>query len=75
MQSKKQYRKKQQPCLEEREELLARVYRFTTQSALARVFKCTPQQVRAAFDGSQPTLMNKLKNYVENFEQRNSAAA
>lgn len=73
MQTKKQYRRKQQPTFEEREDLLARVYRFTTQSALSRVFKCTPQQIKAAFNGSQPTLMNKLKNYIENYEQRNAA--
>lgn len=66
----KDYLRKQQPTLEEREDIKARAYSFTTQAALARVFKCYPQQITQAFNGLQPTLMNKIKNYVENHLDR-----
>ncbi len=66
----KDYLRKQQPTLDEREELKARAYSFTNQAALAHVFKCFPQQITQAFNGVQPTLMNKIKNYIENFEAR-----
>jgi len=66
----KDYLRKQQPTLEERENIKARAYSFTNQASLARVFKCFPQQITQAFTGVQPSLMNKIKNYVENFEAR-----
>ena len=74
MQVKKQYRTKPQPSFEEREDLKERAYRFTTLAALSRVFRVRAPQISQAFDGTQPTLMNKLKLYIESYESRQQAA-
>jgi len=70
IQSKINYRIKPQPSFEEREDLKARTYKFTNQTNLAKVFKTSVQNINAAFDGRNPSLMNKLKVYIENFENR-----
>ncbi len=72
-QIKKNWRIKPQPSFEERENLKARAYEFTTQTKLAAVFKTSLQNINAAFDGRNPSLMNKLKSYIENFEERQVA--
>lgn len=72
-QIKKNYRIKPQPSFEERENLKARAYKFTNQTNLAKVFKTSIQNINAAFVGRNPSLMNKVKNYIEKFEQRNNS--
>lgn len=70
MQIKKSYRSKQHPSFEEREEIKARAYEFTNQVKLSRVFKTSPQNISAAFNGNNTGLFNKIKNYVINYEHR-----
>lgn len=63
-------RKKQQPGDEERAKLRYRLYRFSNINRLAKIFKRTPQQIQQAFQGKQPTLMNKIVSYIEKREQK-----
>lgn len=61
-------RKKQQPNEDERINLRYRLYNFSNMNRIAKVFKRTQQQVQQAFAGKQPTLMNKIKIYIERKE-------
>lgn len=63
-------RKKQQPNEEERAKLRYRLYQFSNLNRLAKVFKRTPQQIQQAFEGKQPSLINKIASYVEKREQK-----
>lgn len=62
--------KKQQPGDEERARLRFRLYQFSNINRLAKVFKRTPQQIQQAFQGKQPTLMNKISFYIEKREKQ-----
>ena len=62
-----------QPNDLEREELKARLYKFTSQAKAAKQFRTSVQNVVNAFRGNNAGLMNKLKNYIENYETRNGA--
>lgn len=73
IQVKKNYRTKPQPSTDERENLKARAYKFTTQTKLSGVFKTSAQNVYEAFRGNNPKLMNKLKAYIENYEARKAS--
>lgn len=62
----KNLRFKQQPDGEERARLLYKLYDLQkSQKYLSTTFKRTPQQIQQAFNGSQPTLMNKIKKHIE----------
>lgn len=62
--------KKQQPNDEERAKLRYRLYQFSNFNRLSKVFKRTPQQIQQAFEGKQPTLINKIASYIEKREQK-----
>lgn len=67
------YRKKRnsQPNDFEREELKARLYKFTTIAKCASVFNTSRSNVGMAFLGSNALLMNKIKSYIKKMEARN----
>ena len=67
-QIKKNYRIKPQPNEIERELLKARLYEFTTQTKVSGVFKTSVQNINEAFKGNNPSLMNKLKTYINKME-------
>lgn len=63
-------RKKQQPDDEERAKIRYRLYQFSNINRIAKVFKRTPQQIQQAFQGKQPSLMNKIVSYIEKREKQ-----
>lgn len=63
-------RQKQQPTQAEREALKQRLYSFSNINRIAKIFKRTPQQVGQAFQGMQPSLMNRIAAYIEKRETR-----
>lgn len=67
-QIKKNYRIKPQPNFEEREDLKERLYNFSTQTKVSGVFRTSVQNINEAFKGNNPTLINKLKSYIEKME-------
>lgn len=69
-QLKKNYRIIPQPDEQEREDLKARLYEFTTQTKVSGVFKTSMQNINEAFKGNNPTLMNKLKKFIIGYETR-----
>ena len=70
------YRKKRnnQPNEFEREELKARLYKFTKIISVAGVFKTSRFNVGMAFLGRNALLINKIKSYIEKYEARNGSA-
>lgn len=67
------YRNKRhnQPKWDEREQLKIRLYRFTNQANVSRLFKTSNQNINNAFRGLNALLMNKIKSYIEKMEARN----
>jgi hypothetical protein len=64
-------RKLQQPNADERASLLYALYDLgKSQKYLSKIFKVAPQQINQAFQGSQPTLMNKIKKHINILEDR-----
>lgn len=64
------FRRVSQPNDEERLKLKYRLYNFSNMRRISKVFKRHPEQIRQAFEGRQPQLMNKLKIYIEKMESR-----
>ena len=69
------FRKKNQPNSDERILLKYRLYKFSNMAKLSRLklFNVHPQQVQQAFNGLQPTLMNKIVRYIEHREQKTNS--
>lgn len=63
-------RKKQQPTDEERAKLRYRLYQFSNFNRISKTFKRTPQQIQQAFEGKQPSLMNRIASYIKRREQK-----
>lgn len=60
----KNYLRKTQPSQERRTELMKLLKEMgKSQIYLAKVFKRRPQQIGQAFQGFQPTLMNKIERH------------
>ena len=62
-QIKKDYRKKQHPTTEEMEAEKARLYQFTTQRKVSKVFKCNPVSINRAFKGLNIALFHRIRAY------------
>ena len=69
------YRKRNQHIsFEEREQLKARLYKFSNQLSTSRIFKTSRQNINMAFNGKNFGLLHRIKTYVEKMEARNGAA-
>lgn len=72
------FRRKEQPNADERIDLKERAYNiigYGFQSKLGRIFRTSAANVNEAFKGNNPSLMNRLKKYILQREERIGAAA